>query len=57
MKRYTYCFSLTNKEKEIVIQGTTIVLDDPHSFIVKEGEAEVARFYKKEVQGYRRVDA
>ena len=56
MKRYSYYFSLTNKDKEIMAQGTTIILDDAHYYIVKDGDAEVARFRKGEVQGYRRID-
>jgi len=57
MKRYSYCFALATKEKEIVVQGTSIILDEAHYYVVKDGDAEVARFRKTEVQGYRRVDA
>ncbi len=53
--KHTYYFSLMGKEKEVSVEGTAITLDEPHIFIVKDGNDEVARFYKKEVQGYRRI--
>jgi hypothetical protein len=55
MKRYTYLFSLVNRDKEIPVDGTAVVYKTGY-FTVMDKDAEVAVYIQKEVQGYRRAE-
>ncbi len=54
MKRYTYLFSLVNRDKEIPVDGTSVVYKTGYFTVMDKDEA-VAVYIQKEVQGYRRV--